>query len=56
MKNRSHTHRSGEIFHIAIRVKSLRYAPLSIADLGIIPERSIHEDQASRENKTPENT
>ena len=34
MKNRSHTPRSGEIFHIAIRVKSLRYAPLSIADLG----------------------
>ncbi|WP_456377481.1 hypothetical protein [Thiolapillus sp.] len=36
MKTRSHTHRPGEIFHIARRIKSLCYAPPSIADLGVI--------------------
>ena len=34
MKIRSHTHRSGENFRIARRIKSLCYAPQLAADLG----------------------
>jgi hypothetical protein len=36
MKNRNHTRRSGEIFHMARRIKSLCHAPQPIANLGIL--------------------